>query len=179
MKHFIFEAFNQIRMARGADAARVLAVDEAGDEWSLWMSEEDIRGNVVEFGPHYGLLVAGGHYNINTRELVELHRSNGKNKNFLDPITPARDSNGLWTHPDYPQADDGSGLADADFNLWLRAVGFESHTEALPYLANCESDISDWQPTAPEGDGWFVGSIHETEDDPYAVCVWLRKLEVV
>ncbi|MGM8734492.1 hypothetical protein ACS6LA_22420, partial [Enterobacter hormaechei subsp. xiangfangensis] len=26
----------------------------------------------------------------------------------------------------------------------------------------------------PAGDGWFVGSIHETEDG--AVCIWLRNV---
>ncbi|HFY0714224.1 TPA: hypothetical protein ACIGWI_005050, partial [Escherichia coli] len=28
-------------------------------------------------------------------------------------------------------------------------------------------------PEAPEGEGWFVGSIHDTEDG--AVCIWLRQ----
>jgi len=34
-------------------------------------------------------------------------------------------------------------------------------------------DISAWQPESPTGDGWFVGSIHDTEDG--AVCIWLRQ----
>jgi len=176
MKQFIFETFNQHRLARGADAARVLVIDEDGDEWSLWMSEADIRGNVQEFGPHYGLLVAARHYHMKAEPLVALHLSKGKNKHFLKPVTPARDSDGLWTHPDYPAAEEGQ-LTETNFSQWLQLVGFESHVEAPAYCANCESDISDWEPTAPEGDGWFVGSIHETEDEPYAVCVWLRKLE--
>ncbi|ENZ4931634.1 hypothetical protein ACNBFU_005418, partial [Escherichia coli] len=33
-------------------------------------------------------------------------------------------------------------------------------------------DIAAWEPERPEGEGWFVGSIHDTEDGP--VCVWLR-----
>ncbi len=33
-------------------------------------------------------------------------------------------------------------------------------------------DISAWEPERPEGEGWFIGSIHDTEDGP--VCVWLR-----
>ena len=33
-------------------------------------------------------------------------------------------------------------------------------------------DISAWQPETPAGGGWFVGSIHDTEDG--AVCIWLR-----
>ena len=36
-------------------------------------------------------------------------------------------------------------------------------------------DVSDWHPSAPEGEGWFIGSIHDTEDGP--VCVWLREVK--
>ncbi|EJC4159266.1 hypothetical protein NMZ70_005405, partial [Escherichia coli] len=39
-------------------------------------------------------------------------------------------------------------------------------------LDACDADISAWEPERPEGDGWFIGSIHDTEDGP--VCVWLR-----
>ncbi|EJK3611927.1 hypothetical protein NLA20_005165, partial [Escherichia coli] len=34
-------------------------------------------------------------------------------------------------------------------------------------------DIAAWEPERPEGEGWFVGSIHDTEDGP--VCIWLRE----
>ncbi len=34
-------------------------------------------------------------------------------------------------------------------------------------------DIAVWEPERPEGEGWFVGSIHDTEDGP--VCIWLRE----
>ncbi|EHS1468042.1 hypothetical protein KVU04_000898, partial [Salmonella enterica subsp. enterica serovar Typhimurium] len=36
-------------------------------------------------------------------------------------------------------------------------------------------DISAWQPEAPEGERWFVGSIHDTEDGE--VCIWLRNVQ--
>ncbi|EOK3493480.1 hypothetical protein ACJQTL_004904, partial [Escherichia coli] len=35
-----------------------------------------------------------------------------------------------------------------------------------------DPDISAWEPERPEGNGWFIGSIHDAEDGP--VCVWLR-----
>ncbi|MEH0046558.1 hypothetical protein, partial [Escherichia coli] len=38
-------------------------------------------------------------------------------------------------------------------------------------------DISAWEPERPEGEGWFIGSIHDTEDGP--VCIWLRNREVM
>lgn len=34
-------------------------------------------------------------------------------------------------------------------------------------------DIAAREPERPEGEGWFVGSIHDTEDGP--VCIWLRE----
>ncbi|EJN3771908.1 hypothetical protein NVA45_004960, partial [Escherichia coli] len=37
-------------------------------------------------------------------------------------------------------------------------------------------DIAAWEPERPEGEGWFIGSIHDTEDGP--VCIWLRNCEV-
>lgn len=44
--------------------------------------------------------------------------------------------------------------------------------EGCADLDACDADISAWEPERPEGDGWFIGSIHDTEDGP--VCVWLR-----
>ncbi|EQB0362494.1 hypothetical protein ACYAGF_003740 [Yersinia enterocolitica] len=38
-----------------------------------------------------------------------------------------------------------------------------------------DCDLSMWQPTPPSGDGWFMASIHDTEDGP--VCYWLRPIE--
>lgn len=35
-----------------------------------------------------------------------------------------------------------------------------------------DADIYAWEPERPEGDAWFIGSIHDTEDGP--VCVWMR-----
>ncbi len=39
-------------------------------------------------------------------------------------------------------------------------------TQLVPILPH-------WEPERPEGEGWFVGSIHDTEDGP--VCIWLRE----
>ena len=177
MSQFRFEEFNPRRHMRGAEAARVTWINDQDEEDTLWMSPADIRSNVLLHGPHYGLLVAASHYHMKADQLVALHRSKGKNKTFLQPMEPVRDQDGLWTHQDFPMAEEGQ-LCEDSFSEWLDLVGFESRIETPPYCANCESDIADWEPTSPAGDGWFVGSIHETEEDPCAACIWLRKLEV-
>ncbi|PHP29628.1 hypothetical protein CR085_27015, partial [Salmonella enterica subsp. enterica serovar Typhimurium] len=45
--------------------------------------------------------------------------------------------------------------------------------EIDPDVDGC--DISTWQPDPPAGNGWFVGSINDTEDG--AVCIWLRNVQ--
>ena len=47
---FKFIEFNPRRAARGAEAARVLAIDENGIEDLLWMSKRDIAKNMMAFG---------------------------------------------------------------------------------------------------------------------------------
>lgn len=48
---FRFIEYNPRRASRGAEAVR-MAVVEAGEEYWLWMSKEDIRKNMKEFGRH-------------------------------------------------------------------------------------------------------------------------------
>ncbi|ECJ2265138.1 hypothetical protein FNH73_21515 [Salmonella enterica subsp. salamae] len=90
-----------------------------------------------------------------------------------------RDKYGYWTHPLYEQFCDGREyISPIEFNAWLDANNLEwtivCRNEEIS-LDDDGYDISTWQPEMPAGDGWFVGSIHDTEDG--AVCVWLRKTE--
>ncbi|WP_261397492.1 hypothetical protein [Serratia fonticola] len=104
------------------------------------------------------------------------------------PITamePQRDEYGHWTHPDFFEPANGMECAaPGEFEAWLdanRVVGhlqwMESDVtdEQLEALEAGDGDISQWNPTPPAGDGWFIGSIHDTEDGP--VCYWLRPVE--
>lgn len=52
-------------------------------------------------------------------------------------------------------------------------VSYLDDEEIDPDVDGC--DISTWQPDPPAGNGWFVGSIHDTEDG--AVCIWLRNVQ--
>lgn len=182
MSQFRFEKFVQHRLDVGVPAALVQWVDDQGEEKLVWMGPADIRNNVLMHGPHYGLLVAASHYHMKADQLVALHRSKGKNKAFLQPKEPARDHLGFWTHPDYPATEYG----DASLDFWVDLLGHE-HSVILLYEDAEAAEISeryfyvgggvaDWQPARPDGDGWFVASIYDTEDGP--ACIWLRKLEV-
>lgn len=88
-----------------------------------------------------------------------------------------RDQYGYWTHPDYFKPADGReyGLA-GEFDAWLEEKGLELREEWRDEdeieQHGDDYDISSWQPSGIKGDGWFVGSIHDTEEG--AVCIWLR-----
>ncbi len=89
-----------------------------------------------------------------------------------------RDQYGYWTHPLYDAFCDGREFISPDeFNVWLKQNGLEwkvAYRDEDDFDYEVDGyDISTWQPESPAGDGWFVGSIHDTEDG--AVCIWLRR----
>lgn len=95
----------------------------------------------------------------------------------IAPLPVERDQYGYWTHPVYEEFCDGrEHIPTAEFNAWMDANGLEwtvdyrDEEEIDPTVDGY--DISKWQPEAPAGEGWFVGSIRDTEDG--AVCIWLR-----
>lgn len=100
---------------------------------------------------------------------------------LITPLPIERDENGHWTHPGWP--DDGEECAIpkgwfAEHGLELFIVDFESDApEALSeaYFEQGNPDCSAWQPSTPPGEGWFVFSIHDTEDGP--VCIWVRPVQ--
>lgn len=89
-----------------------------------------------------------------------------------------RDQHGYWTHPLYNEFCDGrESISPSEFNAWLDNNGldwkvvYRDEDDVDPDVDGY--DISTWEPESPVGEGWFVGSIHDTEDG--AVCIWLRK----
>ncbi len=99
--------------------------------------------------------------------------------NNIDALTVERDQCGYWTHPEYEKFCDGrEAISSAEFNAWMEESGLEWRAEYRDEDDIDPSvdgyDISAWQPEPPvKDDGWFVGSIHDTEEG--AVCIWLRR----
>lgn len=96
------------------------------------------------------------------------------------PASPVRNAKGYWTHSQYPTFEEG--VASAEIASALNAAGVTSwaftemqhdldldHPAYVRYFDDGEADIHDWNPTPPEGEGWFLLSIHDTEDGPVAV----------
>ena len=100
--------------------------------------------------------------------------------NNIEALPVQRDQYGYWTHPSYEEFCAGrESIPSEEFNAWLGENGLEWRAEYRDEDDIDPSvdgyDISVWQPSGLKGDGWFVGSIHDTEDG--SVCIWLRKKE--
>ncbi len=104
-------------------------------------------------------------------------KAEGIKPDSLTALPVERDQYGYWSHPDYLAFCDGREyIPTEEFNQWMKAKGLEwkvdyRDEEETDYDAD-GYDLSTWNPEAPAGDGWFVGSIHDTDDG--AVCIWLR-----
>ncbi|WP_246169894.1 hypothetical protein [Yersinia canariae] len=108
---------------------------------------------------------------------------------MIKTITAApveRDALGFWTHPDFFGPANGNEFGvEGEFDAWKalnRVTGAiswmecEENGEELQAAYDAgDCDLSMWHPTPPAGDGWFLASIHDTEDGP--VCYWLRPIE--
>jgi hypothetical protein len=101
----------------------------------------------------------------------------GYERNFEAARLPARDENGHVQHPDM----DGIGWDEFDMGPQLRALGWASTTVCFESDASDEArarydegnspDCSYWTPTPPEGAGWLLAAIYDTEDGPVALYV--------
>lgn len=99
------------------------------------------------------------------------------------PVRVERCEYGFFCHPLYY-----AGETESGFQEWCDFHGLQYHytlldnderpeAEAISneyYRERAFPSCAGWEPLSPEGDGWFIGSIHETEDFG-VVCVWLRK----
>ncbi len=104
-----------------------------------------------------------------------------KQNSLIQPVPVERDSDGFWTHPDYPEWDECTLTETIDG--WFQEQGIERSlvlfeddapedlTDA--WQATGEADCAKWEPTVPKGGGWFVLSIHDTESGP--ACIWVRR----
>lgn len=102
---------------------------------------------------------------------------------LIQPMAVTRDELGFWSHPDIPDFDE-DGQA---YRAWLKHQGLETSFASLEsedddhpvyksYYHDDDPDpsVAGWNPDPPKGEGWFVLSIHDTEDGPY--YVWARRV---
>lgn len=104
----------------------------------------------------------------------------------IEPVAVVRDKDGWFSHPQYlsePEYEDCEGISSQEFFEYLKARGVEYAMSSLEgddpdandrYCEDGQADCSAWEPSVPAGEGWFVMSIHDTEDGP--VCIWGRKI---
>lgn len=103
----------------------------------------------------------------------------------MKQIEVKRDEYGYWTHPEYFEPANGNEYGfPGEFDAWLYKHNLQCHIMSIEcddqagevaerhFEGQLDGDISEWQPTKPDGNGWFIGSIHDTEDGPY--CIWFR-----
>lgn len=97
---------------------------------------------------------------------------------MIVPVKADRDRLGYWSHPAYARS--GCKTA-ADFSCWLRAHGLQCFVMTMRdeapevFAAGFTDEAPDargWIPEPPDDDGWFLGSVHDTDDGP--VCYWFR-----
>lgn len=170
--------FNRIRLGRGKEAARLRCADEDGTAY-LWMSEKDVKANIIEHGPHLGLVQASTKYGVHPSVAVGWHRQTGKP--FLAKQDPQRSRDGYWSHPDLVWADE---VSDDTFTSWLKYLGFAWQVMLLQNdnspdakavqerVNNGDIDVLAWEPEPPAGEGWWLASVHDTEEG--AAALWLR-----
>ena len=103
------------------------------------------------------------------------------------PVEVVRDEDGWFTHPQYftePEWDGVDCMTQAEFDKYIAERGIETATTSLEgddsemherYCEEGQVDCTAWTPSKPAGEGWFMLSIHDTEDGP--ICVWGRRTE--
>lgn len=97
------------------------------------------------------------------------------------PQEPQRDENGWWCHPAF------NWQSDESFNTkeWLAKYDREIYIAEMDWAENCDElfealektgSVCGWLPLKPDGYGWYLVAIYDTEDGPAAA--WIRvKLE--
>lgn len=105
--------------------------------------------------------------------------------NLIKELPVKRDEWGSWTHPEYSKFFAYRDCVPLrEFDEWLSTMGMDYRIVELEYDDDSpakhrvfelgDPDFHDWVPSRPEGDGWFIVSIQDTEEGP--VCIWIRHM---
>lgn len=95
----------------------------------------------------------------------------------MKKMTPQRDNEGYWTHPDFPVFGENTPLSDIEkyfenqgFKLDFFFLEDDAPDHVIESYSSGSSDISDWKPKSEEF-GAFLVSIHQ--DDNGATALFL------
>lgn len=101
---------------------------------------------------------------------------------LIQPVEVKRDTDGYWSHPFVPvfAGTDAATDDSPKWQDWLAQQGLEqsfsrladedeSHPAYVSYFEHESANASAWEPQPPQGDGWFLLGIDDTEDGP---CAW-------
>jgi hypothetical protein len=100
---------------------------------------------------------------------------------MFQPEEVRRDEDGFWLHSAFNDAEeeDITKLPISE-GMEFRFIGFfddapkqlQDRHDAASALYGATEEwgdvIREWEPTKPQGEGWFLAGIYDTEDGPYA-----------
>lgn len=99
---------------------------------------------------------------------------------------PPRDEDGYVCHPDWDLIYDQLGDEDEgqSTNDYLKTLGYEFYVVDLEddapqeiqdrHFGEGDPNISDWQPTTPDGEGWKLLAIYMHEDGSAACFIRMK-----
>ena len=111
--------------------------------------------------------------------------------NQLKPVDVVRDEYGFWTHPVLDQylhqvLGDREFMTESEHIRMVIHFNIDLHRDEMEW--DCTEELADkywgdgdidavkeWLPTPPNGEGWFLVSINDTDDGPVA---WWAKEKV-
>ncbi|QIR27540.1 hypothetical protein [Kluyvera genomosp. 3] len=95
----------------------------------------------------------------------------------IGPVEVERGDDGYWTHPAAAlQPDWDEGTSSAEMQDWYLAQGLEVKTVNLEdqdydlqeRILEEAGELREWDPLPPDGDGWFLFCIFDTESGAHA-----------
>lgn len=97
----------------------------------------------------------------------------GLRDKLFDGRQVTRDAEGWYYHPALPNTDEDVNLENLLAALRIESVFVSMESDdseaADRYGEAGEADCHYWKPTAPEGEGWRLLAVYDTEDGPYAL----------
>ena len=96
----------------------------------------------------------------------------------IGPVAPERDGDGYWSHPAIALQPDGwdESTPTSDIKAWYASQGLEvsivnledQDGDLLDRIWDDKSTLTEWDPVPPDGDGWFLFSIFDSEEGFHA-----------